>query len=176
MSVASVCTHTPGQSLLSAVLVIVSSRPATHIYSSESGQLRLLPWIWKEYVPPKQYQTTWCRNPEHHKINLRWRANLRSDTNVVTPYLRDNFPCRHDTCVWRLNADISVLKMAVVPWELAVSLFGKCWLLNVGTKVASPDLHYMLHMSKGHAVEALCYKPEGRGFDSRWGNWIFQLT
>jgi hypothetical protein len=25
-------------------------------------------------------------------------------------------------------------------------------------------------------VEALCYKPEGRGFDSRWGHWAFQLT
>jgi hypothetical protein len=25
-------------------------------------------------------------------------------------------------------------------------------------------------------VEALCYKPEGRGFDSRLGHWIFQLT
>jgi hypothetical protein len=24
--------------------------------------------------------------------------------------------------------------------------------------------------------EALYYKPEGRGFDSRWSNWIFQLT
>jgi hypothetical protein len=22
----------------------------------------------------------------------------------------------------------------------------------------------------------LCYKPEGRGFDSRWGHWIFQFT
>jgi len=25
-------------------------------------------------------------------------------------------------------------------------------------------------------VEALCYKPEGRGFDSRWCHWIFSLT
>jgi hypothetical protein len=25
-------------------------------------------------------------------------------------------------------------------------------------------------------VEALRYKPEGRGFESRWGHWIFQLT
>jgi hypothetical protein len=25
-------------------------------------------------------------------------------------------------------------------------------------------------------VELLCYKPEGRGFDSRWGHWIFQFT
>jgi hypothetical protein len=32
----------------------------------------------------------------------------------------------------------------------------------------------------GHAVaqlvEALRYKPEGRGFDSRWCHWIFSLT
>jgi len=25
-------------------------------------------------------------------------------------------------------------------------------------------------------VEALRYKPEGRGFDSRWCRWIFSLT
>jgi hypothetical protein len=32
----------------------------------------------------------------------------------------------------------------------------------------------------GHAVvqsvEALCYNPEGRGFDSYWGHWNFSLT
>ena len=26
-----------------------------------------------------------------------------------------------------------------------------------------------------HLVEALRYKPEGRGFDSRWGHWNFSL-
>jgi hypothetical protein len=25
-------------------------------------------------------------------------------------------------------------------------------------------------------VEALCYKPKGRGFDSRWCHWNFSLT
>jgi hypothetical protein len=25
-------------------------------------------------------------------------------------------------------------------------------------------------------VEALRYKPEGRGFDSRWSNWTFSVT
>ena len=25
-------------------------------------------------------------------------------------------------------------------------------------------------------VEALCYKPEGRGFDSPWCHWNFSLT
>jgi hypothetical protein len=32
----------------------------------------------------------------------------------------------------------------------------------------------------GHAVaqlvEALCYKPNGRGFDSRWCHWNFSFT
>jgi hypothetical protein len=28
----------------------------------------------------------------------------------------------------------------------------------------------------GVVVEALRYKPEGRGFDSRWCRWIFSLT
>jgi hypothetical protein len=25
-------------------------------------------------------------------------------------------------------------------------------------------------------VKALCYKPEGRGFDSRWSHWNFSVT
>jgi hypothetical protein len=29
--------------------------------------------------------------------------------------------------------------------------------------------------SSNSTEEALCYKPESRGFDSRWGHWIFQL-
>jgi hypothetical protein len=33
-----------------------------------------------------------------------------------------------------------------------------------------------LHSYRRELVEALCYKPEGHGFDSRWGRWIFQLT
>jgi hypothetical protein len=28
----------------------------------------------------------------------------------------------------------------------------------------------------GAVVEALRYKPEGRGIDSRWCHWIFSLT
>jgi hypothetical protein len=28
----------------------------------------------------------------------------------------------------------------------------------------------------GAVVEALSYKPEGRGIDSRWCNWNFSLT
>jgi hypothetical protein len=37
---------------------------------------------------------------------------------------------------------------------------------------------YMYYLSaRGSVVfEALCYNTEGRGFDSRRGHWIFQLT
>jgi hypothetical protein len=34
----------------------------------------------------------------------------------------------------------------------------------------------MEHASGGAVVEALRYKPEGRGIDSRWCNWNFSLT
>jgi hypothetical protein len=36
-------------------------------------------------------------------------------------------------------------------------------------------LHYWGH-AVAQLVEALCYKPEGRGFDSRWYHWNFSLT
>ena len=41
-------------------------------------------------------------------------------------------------------------------------------------------LYFFIRHAGGHAVaqlvEALRYKPEGRGFDSRWCHWIFLLT
>jgi hypothetical protein len=33
-----------------------------------------------------------------------------------------------------------------------------------------------IEIAVGHLVEALCYKPEGRWFDSRLGHWDFSLT
>jgi len=43
------------------------------------------------------------------------------------------------------------------------------------------NLYFTLYVQwMGHAVaqlvEALRYKPEGRGFDSRWCHWNFSLT
>jgi len=46
-------------------------------------------------------------------------------------------------------------------------------------RAANLDLCVSKHQA-GHAVaqlfEALHYKPEGRGFDSRWCHWNFSLT
>ena len=42
------------------------------------------------------------------------------------------------------------------------------------------DINTLILCKRGHAVaqlvEALRYKPEGRGFDSRWCHWNFSLT
>jgi hypothetical protein len=43
-----------------------------------------------------------------------------------------------------------------------------------------PKYYYFLHRTGGYAVaqlvEALRYKPEGRGFDFRWSHWNFSVT
>jgi hypothetical protein len=53
------------------------------------------------------------------------------------------------------------------------------WILNECLKVWHKTSFTFQHDFRGHAVvwlmEALCYKPEVPGFDSRWGHWIFQL-
>jgi len=54
------------------------------------------------------------------------------------------------------------------------------WYEQSFLKVHSLCFTILLYFLRGHAVvqlvEALCYKPEGRGFDSRWCHWNFSLT
>jgi hypothetical protein len=52
-----------------------------------------------------------------------------------------------------------------------------CWEwsgLNTWTLIFS--IHHCAIGARSCVVEAPCYKPENRGFDSRCGHWIFQLT
>jgi hypothetical protein len=52
--------------------------------------------------------------------------------------------------------------------------------LALGTQHATPTESFFSvlqgHGSVAQLVEALLYKPEGHGFDSRWGYWDFSLT
>ena len=43
------------------------------------------------------------------------------------------------------------------------------------TSVSSIYIVFQSH-AVAQFVEALLYKPEGRGFDSQWCNWNFSLT
>jgi hypothetical protein len=49
------------------------------------------------------------------------------------------------------------------------------WLLRISVAYFR-ELHLWSGARGGAVVEALHYKPEGRGFDSRWCYWIFLLT
>jgi hypothetical protein len=48
------------------------------------------------------------------------------------------------------------------------------------SRTSTPPLAYVFMECTGYSVaqlvEALRYKPEGRGFDSRWCHWNFSLT
>jgi hypothetical protein len=58
--------------------------------------------------------------------------------------------------------------------------FGSLYLSTPTTVLKQIHTYVETQEIWGHAVallvEALCYKPEGREFDSRWGQRIFQLT
>jgi hypothetical protein len=47
--------------------------------------------------------------------------------------------------------------------------------INTGQTVNQVGFYYT-EARGGAVVEALRYKPEGRGFDSRWFYWIFSFT
>jgi hypothetical protein len=63
---------------------------------------------------------------------------------------------------------------------LVMSYFEKyiCGLVqpfHVNSRI-SPDYIFTLKYAVAQLVEALRYKPEGRGFDSRWSHWKFSVT
>jgi hypothetical protein len=49
-------------------------------------------------------------------------------------------------------------------------LYNPVWNLSLGT------VGIVVRGAVAQLVEAVRYKPEGGGFDSRWGNWDFSLT
>jgi hypothetical protein len=64
-----------------------------------------------------------------------------------------------------------------------ILLFLLCYFVhsqNDSRDVWFVDIDFCLSVIWGHAVaqlvEALCYKPERRGFDSLWCHWNFTLT
>jgi len=58
-----------------------------------------------------------------------------------------------------------------------MKIFGNVLLfpLDVQTGKSTEKLRYGCNIQHTQFVEALLYKPEGCGFDSRWGHWNFSL-
>ena len=68
----------------------------------------------------------------------------------------------------------SAVQYTYIPNALFVFVF--LWCIGLLLSI----LYSPIVSERGHAVaqlvEALRFKPEGRGFDSRWCQWIFSLT
>jgi hypothetical protein len=65
-----------------------------------------------------------------------------------------------------------------IKWKSMYQVPAKCWKLHTNTRYHNLKDHYL--NKGGHAVaqlvQALHYKPEGRGFNSWWCHWKFSLT
>ena len=99
------------------------------------------------------------------------------------------------TCIWNEQNVLGVHLFSssndrfCLYWHIGntVMELSKYWSLNSSTPAYScpiPDirnsildlLSSVMRYAAVQSVEALRYKPEGRGFDSRWCNWNFSLT
>jgi hypothetical protein len=58
---------------------------------------------------------------------------------------------------------------------IATPRTGSSWQLGQA-KVPRRSICWYYWKAVAHLVHALCNKPEDRGFDSLWGQWIFQFT
>ena len=58
-----------------------------------------------------------------------------------------------------------------MPFQISIIIIIIITIINI-SDVTLPQLGYAV----AQLVDALRYKPEGRGFDSRWCHWKFSLT
>ena len=81
----------------------------------------------------------------------------------------------------RLLAAVSLFQVYTFELLLSMGAVQDTWSLKVklcdspGVNVIQCCLNEWGHVVV-HLVEAPSYKPEGRGFDSRWCHWNFSLT
>jgi hypothetical protein len=62
----------------------------------------------------------------------------------------------------------------ILYWGISLKFVNTFQFCYNWTTITDNTWHYMVAVAL--LVEALCYKPEGHGFDSQWGHWFFQVT
>jgi len=63
------------------------------------------------------------------------------------------------------------VELSYLEWENLIEIIGSFMLLSEISRLLTTGGHAVAHL-----VEALRYKPEGRGFDSQWCHKNFSLT
>jgi hypothetical protein len=123
------------------------------------------------------------RQRENSTLAIAMFCNLNSHKNIYTKSLTSFVvhPASYSMGTGVLCRDKAA---AVWYWPLTQNR-GLEWLKlylhfsNMPSWRGHPQIHlYLLQMGYAVAqlVEALCYKPEGRGFDSRWCHYNVSLT
>ena len=122
-------------------------------------------FYWVKIVMPKIY--SWYRNDEKY-INIfsNLKKYLLSDIGVHRRTILKWIFCKQNKCMW-----------PGYMW-LRMGTCGVLFLITFGFYTRAKYLGQLRGM--GHAVaqwvEALRYKPEGRGFNYQWCHWNFSLT
>jgi hypothetical protein len=62
------------------------------------------------------------------------------------------------------------------PMHYAYRRLGRSYCIRTQGRQAERTITYNMRAHGGAVVEALRYKPESRGIDSRWCHWNFSLT
>jgi hypothetical protein len=87
--------------------------------------------------------------------------------------------CTSKIAYWRAHVHINFLPCFAMGKSL-LRLFKYFRYIHYICTCTSEIINYSAYQTSGHTVaqlsEALCYKPEGRGIDSRWCHWNFSLT
>jgi hypothetical protein len=97
-----------------------------------------------------------------NNLSLQLEGEIQEVKNeYINSYLRELTNKKQKDSLWK---GTKRMKIAVVHTPTIRKEVGPVGLL--------PPLSE-LKRSRSVVVRALCYKPEGRGFNSRWGHWIF---
>jgi hypothetical protein len=106
-------------------------------------------------------------NPIHfslsHFLMIRFNSFLSSTSRSSKCSLSSGVPTK--TCMHLSCSKYLVGVMLLFP----IHAFGELW----RTALPVPNIYVY---AEAQLVEALCYKPESRGFDSRWCHWNCSLT
>ena len=84
---------------------------------------------------------------------------------------RQNFKCYSSSCVWGMRRTFGRKKRD--SYRYIARFYCDVILTDL---VIRRKFTFITKIVGAQLVEALCYKPVGSGFDSRWCHWNFSLT
>jgi hypothetical protein len=136
-----------------------------------------LPSVHNQRSPWRSVTSVYFCCSRHKGTKLRLRSNENFNCLFTGRYRVTHHASRSNHRV------ITKLHGVIVPhYRVITDSLGKCTAIcaaysKVPSSILCQEAGYSISQSllikRGHAVKTLCYKLEGRGFETRWGEWIF---